>query len=86
MRRRYSIDWYAAGSWYAIGRTWLTKWGALRACRLVMRNADCGAARLVIVRSPVKRSAADSSQPARPAIWSGWFTPGRRPAQAEANR
>ena len=82
MRRRYSIDWYAGGRWYSIGRTWLTKWGALRACRLVMRNADCGAARLVIVRSPVKRSSVGRS---RPATWSGWFTPGRR-QPAEANR
>ena len=60
MRRRYGIDWYAGGRWYSIGRTWWTKWGALRAAR-------CGAARVVIVLSPV----AARTSAGRPATWSG---------------
>ena len=72
MRRRYGIDWYAGGRWYAIGRTWWTKWGARRACRRVLRGAGAGAARVVIVLAPVAaRTAAGSSQPARPDTWSG---------------
>ena len=68
MRRRYGIDWYAGGRWYSIGRTWWTKWGALHACRRVLRAARCGAAaRVVIVLSPV----AARTSAGRPATWSG---------------
>jgi len=65
VRRRYGIDWYAGGRWYSVGRTWLTKWGARRACRRVLRDAGCGAARVVIVRAAARSSAG------RPAPWSG---------------
>ena len=68
MRRRYGIDWYTGGRWYSIGRTWWTRWGALRACRRVLRHASCGAARVVIVLSVAERSSAGRS---RPATWSG---------------
>ena len=73
MMRRYSIDWYAEGRWFSIGRTWRTKWGALRACRRVLRDARCGAAREVIVLSPVERTAAGRSP--RPAPWNGASAP-----------
>lgn len=72
MMRRYGIDWYTGGRWYSIGRTWRTQWGALRACRRVLRDARCGAARVVIVLSPVERTAAGRSRPpARSAAWNG---------------
>ena len=67
VRRRYGIDWYTEGRWYSIGRTWWTKGGALRACRRVLRDARCGAARVVIVLTPVE----GSGQPARYGTWSG---------------
>ena len=81
MRRRYGIDWYAGGRWYSIGRTWWTKWGALRACRRVLRGASCGAARVVIVLSVAERSSKGRS---RPAPWSGaaWLPGRREPARA----
>ena len=69
-RRRYGIDWYAEGRWYSLGRTWLTKWGTRRACRRVLRTA--GAARVVIVLTRVGvRTSGGSSEPVRPATWSG---------------
>jgi len=81
VRRRYGIDWYAGGRWYCIGRTWRTKWGALRACRRVLRGASCGAARVVIVLSVAARSSKGRS---RPAPWSGaaWLPGRRQPARA----
>lgn len=71
MRRyRYGIDWYTEGRWFSIGRTWWTRRGALRACRRVLRDARCGAARVVIVLTPVgKRTAGGRSTPAQPAPW-----------------
>lgn len=75
MMRRYGIDWYARGRWYSIGRTWRTQWRALRACRRVLRDARCGAALVVIVLSPVERTAAGRSRPARPAAWNGAGAP-----------
>ena len=63
--KRYGIDWYSTG------RTWWTKWGALRACRRVLRNAKCGAARVVIVLSPVAAREGSGEPAARPASWSG---------------
>ena len=63
-RCRYAIDWYTEGRWYSIGRTWWTLRGVLRACRRVLRDSRCGAARVVIV---LTRRAA----PARPAPWHG---------------
>ena len=71
MRRRYGIDWYTGGRWYSIGCTWWTKWGARRACRRVLRDARCGAARVVIVLSVAERTPEGRSEPARPDTWSG---------------
>ena len=63
-RYRYGIDWYTEGRWFSIGRTWWTRRGVLRACRRVLRDARCGAARVVIVLTL-------STAPARPAPWHG---------------
>ena len=71
MRRRYGIDWYAGGRWYSIEHTWWTKWGTLRACRRVLRDARCGAARVVLVLSVAERTAGGRSRQPRLASWGG---------------
>ena len=68
MRRRYGIDWDAGMRWYSIQRIWRTKGGGQRAGRRVLRNAECGAARVVIVLSGAERSFEGRL---RPATWSG---------------
>lgn len=60
--RRYVIEWYAAGRWQRIGRTWWTRFGARRAAKRIRRNAVCHATKIMRLPREAARGRARSAK------------------------